>query len=210
MQRLLPLFLFLLGVGGMALTEKQFFPSSNRLELLVELWLPEGSDIHATERETARLEKALAGDKDVASYASYVGNGSPRFFLSMEQQLYRPNFAQMMVLTHDLPSRERALTRVRAVLERDFPGVRARVYRVPLGPPVNFPVQFHVMGSDIATLKRVADQVLAVLREDKRLVDAHTNWGDLAPVLRVRTDASEPAVRACIRLLTDEGAEFSA
>lgn len=185
--------LFLLGMGGMALTEKQFFPSSNRLELLVELWLPEGSDIHATERETERLEKTLAGDKDVASYASYVGNGSPRFFLSMEQQLFRPNFAQMMVLTHDLPGRERTLMRLRTVLERDFPGVRARAYRVPLGPPVNYPVQFHVMGSDIATLKHVADQVIAVMRKDRRLVDVHTNWGDLAPVLHVEVDQDRAA-----------------
>ena len=88
-----------LGVLGMKLTEKQFFPSSNRVELMVDLWLPEGASIRASERETERVEKLLAGNPDVASYVSYVGNGSPRFFLSLDQQLFRTNFSQTIVLT---------------------------------------------------------------------------------------------------------------
>ena len=187
------LLLFGAGMAGMAFTEKQFFPSSNRLEILVELWLPEGADLRATERETARLEKTLAGDKDVASYSSYVGNGSPRFFLSMEQQLFRPNFAQIMVLARDLPGRERVLHRLQETLTRDFPGLRGRANRVPLGPPVNYPVQFYVTGDDVATLKRVGDQVMELMRKDKRLLDVNANWGDLAPALRVDVDQDRAA-----------------
>ena len=104
---------FLLGVAGMGLTEKQFFPSSNRLELMIELWLPEGASITASGREAARMEARLSADPDVASFVTYVGNGSPRFFLSLDQQLFRSNFAQLIVLARDMPGRERVVERVR-------------------------------------------------------------------------------------------------
>ncbi|MBM3367502.1 MAG: efflux RND transporter permease subunit, partial [Betaproteobacteria bacterium] len=106
-----------LGFAGMGLTEKQFFPSSNRVELMVDLWLPEGASIRATEREVARLEKLIARkDGDVTAYVSYVGNGSPRFFLSLDQQLFRANFAQTIVLTKDVAARERVIAGLRSAL----------------------------------------------------------------------------------------------
>jgi multidrug efflux pump len=180
--------LFIAGATGMGFTEKQFFPSSNRDELLVELWLPEGADIRATEREAARLEAILSKENGVGSYVTYVGYGSPRFFLSLDQQLYRPNFAQVVVLTTDIKARERVAARLRQVLADDFPGVRGRVLRVPLGPPVNYPVEFRVFGDDIPTIKRLAEEVAAVMRGDERLRDVNTNWGNLAPMLRVDVD----------------------
>lgn len=182
------LLLFVLGVVGMAFTEKQFFPSSNRTELLVELWLPEGASIHATERVAARLEALLAKDADIASYVTYIGYGSPRFFLSLDQKLYRPNFAQVVVLTKDLEAREREVRRLRALLDNEFPGLRTRVQRVPLGPPVIYPVEFRVLGSDLAELKRQADAVAAVMRADERLRDVHADWGFQSPALRVEVD----------------------
>jgi multidrug efflux pump len=179
---------FVLGVAGMQLTEKQFFPSSNRVELMVELWLPEGASIRAAEREAAKLERILAQDEDVSTYVSYVGNGSPRFFLSLEQHLLRPNFAQVVVLTRDIEARERLVGKLRRAFETGFAGVRGRVLRVPLGPPVNYPVQFRVVGKDPQTLKGIAEQVAAKVREHPETVDVNVDWGNKVLAMRVEVD----------------------
>lgn len=177
-----------LGVAGMGFTEKQFFPSSNRVELMVDLWLPEGASIGASAHEAARVEKLLEGDADVASYVAYVGNGSPRFFLSLDQQLFRTNFAQLIVLTKDIGARERVIAKLRRALAEDFPGVRGRVTRVPLGPPVNYPVQFRVIGPDAAQLKIIAERVAERMRANPHTVDVNLNWGDRVLALRVEVD----------------------
>jgi multidrug efflux pump subunit AcrB len=183
-----------LGVLGMGLTEKQFFPSSNRVEVMVELWLPEGSSITATEREVARLEAQLSKDQDVATYVSYVGNGSPRFFLSLDQQLFRTNFAQTIVLTKDLPGRERVVERLRKSLDDDYPGIRGRVNRVPLGPPVNYPVQFRVSGADSTQLKAIAERVAERMLANPHTHDVNFDWGDR--VLALRVDVDQEKARA--------------
>ncbi|MFZ9799254.1 MAG: efflux RND transporter permease subunit [Burkholderiaceae bacterium] len=179
---------FVLGVFGMAATEKQFFPSSDRAELLVEMWLPEGSSLKATELEAKRLENILLADKQVSTFVSYVGNGSPRYYLSLDQQLYRPNFAQFVILTSDVASRDQVLASLRRQLAEDFPGVRARVFRTPLGPPVAYPIQFRVMGPDPARLKEIAAQVADQVRANPNTVETHIDWGDQSPVLRVEVD----------------------
>jgi multidrug efflux pump len=185
---------FALGMAGMALTEKQFFPSSNRIELLAELWLAEGSSVRAAEREAAKLEALLAKDEDVTSYVTYVGNGSPRFFLSLEQHLFRPNFAQVVVLTRSVEARERVLERLRRAFDEQFPGVRVRAVRVPLGPPVNYPVQFRVIGEQEAALKRIADQVAERVRAHPATLDVNVDWGD--KVLAMRVDVDQERARA--------------
>jgi multidrug efflux pump len=182
------LIVFVLGGFGMMLTEKQFFPSSNRVELMVDLWLPEGSSVRASERETARVEKLLEGDADVETYVSYVGNGSPRFFLSLEQQLLRSNFAELVVLTRDVEARERVVAKLRKAFDEDFPGVRGRVLRVPLGPPVNYPIQFRVTGPDSQTLKRIASEVEEKVRAHPAIRDANLDWGDRVLALGVEVD----------------------
>ncbi|MBE0614243.1 MAG: efflux RND transporter permease subunit [Burkholderiales bacterium] len=179
---------FVLGVLGMGLTEKQFFPSSNRIEVMVELWLPEGSSIEATEREAARLEAKLANDPDVATYVTYVGNGSPRFFLSLDQQLFRTNFAQLVVLTRSLAGRERVVERLRKAMDEKFPGIRGRVNRVPLGPPVNYPVQFRVTGADTAQLKTIAERVAERVRANAHTHDVNFDWGERVLALHVEVD----------------------
>ena len=180
--------LFALGVLGMKATEKQFFPNSDRAEILVELWLPEGSSYRATEAEARRFESVLSADPDISTFAGYVGNGSPRYFLSLDQQLFRTNFAQFVVLTQDVASRDRALPRLRAALDEQFPGVRSRVYRTPLGPPVAYPIQFRILGPDAQRLKVIGEQVAAVVREDPHALDVHGDWGDRAPALRLEID----------------------
>jgi multidrug efflux pump len=179
---------FVAGVAGMQATEKQFFPSSDRAEILVELWLPEGASYQATETQARRLETLLAKDPDIATYVGYVGNGSPRYYLSMEQQLFRQNFAQFVILTRDVAGRDRALLRIRALLDEQFPGIRSRAYRTPLGPPVAYPVQFRVMGPEPARLKAIAAQVQEIVREDPHTLDAHTNWGERSPSVRIEID----------------------
>jgi multidrug efflux pump len=183
-----------LGAAGMGLTEKQFFPSSNRTELMVELWLPEGASIRATEREAQRVEALLESDADVSSTVSYVGNGSPRFFLSLDQQLFRSNFAQVVVLTKNIAARERVVALLREALARNFPGVRGRVIRVPLGPPVNYPVQFRVSGDDAAQLKAIAERVAEKMRANPNTLDVHPDWGD--KVLALRVDVDQDKARA--------------
>lgn len=178
---------FILGVLGMGLTEKQFFPSSNRTEILVEIWLPGGASIQATEKEAERVAALLKDDRDVDSYVTYVGYGSPRFFLSLNQQLYRPNFAQMVVLANYVKGRDRVVAKLQRTTA-DFAGVRIRVYPVPLGPPVTYPVEFRVLGSDLTTVKQFGDRVAEVMRSDPRVRDVHPDWGMQSPVLRVVVD----------------------
>ncbi len=179
---------FILGGVGMSFTEKQFFPSSNRVELMLDVWLPEGSSIRATEREVARVEEILSKETDIVSYVTYVGYGSPRFFLSLNQQLFRPNFAQVVVLSNDIEARDRMLKKMRQIFATDFPGVRARANLVPLGPPITYPVEFRVLGSDLATVKRLGDEVAEIMRSDERLRDIHPDWGVQTPMLRVDVD----------------------
>jgi multidrug efflux pump len=179
---------FLLGGYGMGLTEKQFFPSSDRAEILIELWLPEGSSLRATEAQTQRVEAFLAADPDVGNYVAYVGNGSPRYYVSLDQQLYRPNFAQLVILTPDVPSRDRLMSRLRQHLQDDYPGVRSRAYRTPLGPPVSYPLQFRVVGPDARTLKELGEQVAGILREDPAARDVHMDWGQRSPALHIAID----------------------
>ncbi|NDH42846.1 MAG: efflux RND transporter permease subunit, partial [Betaproteobacteria bacterium] len=179
---------FVLGALGMAATEKQFFPSSDRAELLVEMWLAEGSSLEATALQAQRLEKQLLADKQVSTFVSYVGNGSPRYYLSLDQQLFRPNFAQFVILTPDVPSRDAVLLRLRERLAEDFPAVRARVFRTPLGPPVAYPVQFRVMGPEADRLKAIAAQVAEKVRANPKALETHLDWGDQSAVLRVEVD----------------------
>ena len=124
----------------------------------------------------------------MATYVTYVGNGSPRFFLSLDQQLFRANFAQLVVLTKDLAGRERVVERLRAALDDDFPGIRGRVNRVPLGPPVNYPVQFRVTGGDSAQLKRIAERVAERVRVSPHTHDVNFDWGERVLALRVEVD----------------------
>lgn len=179
---------FAAGIAGMGATEKQFFPSSDRAEILVEMWLPEGASYRATEAQAIRLERFLAADPDIATFVGYVGNASPRYYLSMNQPLFRSNFAQFVILTRDVAGRDRAVLRIRSALATDFPGVRSRAYRTPLGPPVAYPVQFRVMGPDGQRLKLIGAEVERVVRANRHTLDAHADWGEQSPAVHVEVD----------------------
>jgi multidrug efflux pump len=171
--------------------QKQFFPPSNRPELLVDLWLPQGASLKATEREVKRVEALIKGDDNIASYSSYIGNGAPRFFLPLDQQLFNDNFGQVLIVTKGFEEREAA--RVRLLKEFDaadggWSHLRTRVARLENGPPVGYPIVFRVRGEDLTTLRGIAEQVAAVMRGNPNVRDVHLDWNELAKTVRVALD----------------------
>ncbi|MDB5987812.1 MAG: cation/multidrug efflux pump [Nevskia sp.] len=167
---------FVLGVGSFRFIPQQFFPDSTRLELMVDLWLPEGSSFAATEEVTKRFEAKLAADADVADYVAYVGDGSPRFYLPLDQELQHVNFSQFMVLSKDIKARERLRVRMRDWVATEFPEVRTKVDRLPNGPPVGWPVQFRVQGPDPQLVRFYADQAKAIVAASPLTRNVHDNW----------------------------------
>ena len=172
--------LFIVALAGFGIVPKQFFPSSDRPELLVDLRLPEGASFAATLRETKRFEAAIQGRKEIASYVSFVGSGAPRFYLPLDQQLAQPNFTQFVITAKDVKQREQLATYLDGELKRDFSEVRSRVSRLENGPPVGFPVQFRVDGDDIATVRGIAEQVAAVMRTDRDTTNVQFDWDEPA------------------------------
>ncbi|MDD5249233.1 MAG: efflux RND transporter permease subunit [Rhodocyclaceae bacterium] len=169
--------------------QKQFFPAASRAELLIELWPPQGASLLATDAETKRVEALLAGDAAVVSSSAYVGNGAPRFFLSLDQQLFADNFAQLVIVTKGIEQREDLKRRLEERFAApDFSSLRARVLRLENGPPVGYPVQFRVMGDDLESLRRVAGQVADVMRAHPNLQDVQYDWNEKVKSVRVDID----------------------
>jgi multidrug efflux pump subunit AcrB len=181
--------MFVVAVAGFGFVQQQFFPTSTRTELFFELRLPEGTAIGVTDTAAKKAESLLAGDPDIVTYTTYVGAGSPRFWLGLNPVLPNPNFAQIVIVTKDLGARER----VKARLEHDLaqgalPEARTRVDRFVFGPPVGFPVQFRVVGPDPMKVRAIADQVRAVMAENAKIVDPHLNWGEQVKSIRLEVD----------------------
>ena len=185
---------FAASIVSFAFIPKQFFPTSNRPELLVDLWLPEGASYAETERDAKRLEQALLHDADIAYITSFIGEGAPRFYLPLDQQLKNQNFAQLMLMTKSIEARERALLRVREMLALDFPKVRSKVDRLFNGPPVGWAVQVRVTGPDRAEVRRYADEVAEVMRATPELSNVHDDW--LEPVPSLKLDVDQDRARA--------------
>ncbi|BBK33287.1 multidrug efflux pump subunit AcrB [Stella humosa] len=181
--------LFALSIWGFGQVQQQFFPTSTRPELFLEMRLPEGSAIGASLATAEAAEKLLAGDGDIATYTTYVGQGSPRFWLGLNPALPNPNFAQIVILARDTPARERIKARLdRAIADGALPQARVRVDRFVFGPPVGFPVQFRVAGPDAEQVRRIAVDVRRAMAEDRRVIDPHPNWGEQAKSVRLAVD----------------------
>ena len=141
--------MFFAAVAGFGLVQQQFFPTSTRTELFFEMRLPEGTAIGVTDAAAKKAETLLAGDPDIVTYTTYVGQGSPRFWLGLNPVLPNPNFAQIVIVTKDLAARERVKARLEhALADGALPEARARDRPLHFGPPVGFPVQFRVIGPD--------------------------------------------------------------
>jgi len=184
----LSLGVFALGVFGFNFIEKQFFPDSSRPELMVEMWSPEGTSFAANEAAVKRFEAFLAKQEGVQSVTSYVGTGSPRFYLPLDQIFPQSNVSQLVVLPVDTAARERLRMKIIEVFKTDFPEVRGRVKLLPNGPPVPYPVQFQVLGPDIGVVRTIADQVKEVMAANPNTLGVNDNWNESVKVLRLDLD----------------------
>ncbi|MHB2265780.1 efflux RND transporter permease subunit [Aliihoeflea sp. PC F10.4] len=173
---------------------QNFFPRSERPEILVDMWLPEGTSVREVEAQVEALEARMMDDPDKRFIAAYIGEGAPRFFLPLDQQLRNPNYAQLLVMANDEPSRERLIAKLRTILAEDFPSVRAKVDRLFLGPPTGWPVQIRVMGPDRQEVRRLADEVKARFHQEPLLGAIHDDW--LEPVQTMRLVIDQDRARA--------------
>src|SRR5262249_39799024 len=179
---------FALGVLAMLLVTKQFFPLSNRPEILVDLMLPQGATLAETDALTKRIETEILKDPEVRQVASYVGEGTPRFFLLLVQKLSASNFAQLVVLSANNRARERVMKRIETLLASRFPQVRGRTLRLQVGPPLDYPVAFRVVGENPQVVRHYADEVAAVMRGDPGLLDVTDDWEQPVRTLRLELD----------------------
>ncbi|MDB5878954.1 MAG: multidrug transporter AcrB, partial [Variovorax sp.] len=183
--------IFGLGIVGMGRVQQQFFPDSSRPEIMVELWLPEGTSFAANEEVAKRVEQRLMTEDAVATVSTWVGNGVPRFYLPLDQIFPQSNVSQMIVLAKDLTQREVLRKRLPEILAQEFPEVRGRAKLLPNGPPVAYPVQFRVIGTDPAELRRRADEVKAVMRANTSLRGVNDNWNESVKVIRLEVDQAK-------------------
>ncbi|MFS2155503.1 efflux RND transporter permease subunit [Rhizobium sp. Rhizsp42] len=167
---------------------QNFFPQSSRPEILVDLWLPEGTSIKEVETQSKALEAKIMDDKDKKFVATYIGEGAPRFFLPLDQQLPNPNFAQLLIMANDEPARERLIVKLRDILAEDFPDIRGKVDRLFLGPPTGWPVQMRVMGPDRQEVRKIADEVKAKFQENPLLGAIHDDWLEQVPAMKLVID----------------------
>jgi multidrug efflux pump len=182
---------FGLSIAGFGLVQQQFFPSANRAELVVDLWLPSGASIVATDREAERFEQILDADPDVQSYVAYIGGGSPRFYLPLDQQLFNANLAEFLVTTRSNEVRDAVAQRLLTTLDNEFTLLRGRVQPLQNGPPVAYPVQFRISGPDFAVLRRFAERMAEVMRANPHMHHVHLDWNELSKVVRLQIDQNK-------------------
>ncbi|MFQ6182711.1 efflux RND transporter permease subunit [Sinorhizobium meliloti] len=180
--------IFVTSLWAFQFIPKNFFPQSSRPEILVDLWLPEGTSIKEVERQAKALEERMMEDEDKRFIATYIGEGAPRFFLPLDQQLRNPNFAQLLVMAKDEAARERLIVKLRTILAEDFPSIRTKVDRLFLGPPTGWPVQMRVMGPDREEVRRIADQVKTKFQENPLLGAIHDDWLEPVPAMKLVID----------------------
>ncbi|RKP51790.1 efflux RND transporter permease subunit [Pararobbsia silviterrae] len=172
--------LFVIALAGFTLVPQQFFPSSDRTELLVDMRLPEGASFAATLRETQRLEAVLAKRNGIDHFIDFVGSGAPRFYLPLDQQLESPNFAQFVITAKTIKDREALARDLDSVLRNDFATVRTRISRLENGPPIGYPVQFRVTGPEIGTVRALSDEVASIMRANPDTVNVQYDWDEPA------------------------------
>jgi multidrug efflux pump subunit AcrB len=205
------LLVFFLGVYGFNFIEKQFFPDSSRPELMVEMWMPEGTAFAANEAQVKKFEAWIRKQEGVVSVTSYVGTGSPRFYLPLDQIFPQTNVSQLVVLPKDLKARALLQKKITDLFKLDFPEVRGRVRLLPNGPPVPYPVQFRVTGDEVAKVRVIADQVKDIMRANPNTLGVNDNWNESVKVLRLDLDqdkmralgvTSQTVMRAANTILT--------
>lgn len=187
---LLTLLSFGISIAGFKLVQQQFFPEATRLELLVDLKLPEGSSQAATQREVEKVEEFLSEKLEhISNFAVYVGTGSPRFYLPLDQQLPNPSFAQFVITTKSIEHREALRTQLIELIDSEqFSQLRGRVLRLENGPPVGYPVQFRIVGSDLWVLRGLAEEVANLMRVNPNMRNVHLDWNELRKTIHLKID----------------------
>jgi multidrug efflux pump len=176
------------------MVQQQFFPPSNRTEIMVDLKLAEGASLKATEAQVAKLEKMLKGKTGITNYVAYVGTGSPRFYLPLDQQLPQASFAQFVILADSIEHRDQLRQWLIGTLAEQFPDVRARVSLLENGPPVGYPVQFRVSGENILQVRQLARDVAAKVAENPNVTNVHLDWQE--PSKTIYMDIDQDRARA--------------
>lgn len=180
---------FVVAIIGMGVVNKQFFPTSDRPEVLVEVQMPYGTSIAQTSAATAKVEAWLAEQQEARVVTSYIGQGAPRFFLAMSPELPDPSFAKIVVLTGDDKEREALKFRLRqAAADGLAPEARVRVTQIVFGPPSPFPVAYRVMGPDPDKLRDIAAEVRGVMQASAQMRTVNTDWGERVPALHFSLD----------------------
>ena len=181
---------FVLSIAGLSQVPRQFFPASDRPELLVDLTLPRNASIHASEEAVNRLEAILREDADVASWSTYIGQGAIRFYLPMDVQLANPFFSQLVVIAKDVEARDRLQARLETELAELFPNAVSRASPLELGPPVGWPVRYRVSGEDEIKVREIALEVAQLLAEE-RVQRINYDWMEKARVVRIQIDQDQ-------------------
>jgi multidrug efflux pump len=188
---------FVLAIIGFGKVQQQFFPDSTRPELIVDLRLTEGASYFATDAAVKKMEAWLDKQTGIVNYVSYIGNGSPRFYLPLDQQLQRKNFAEFVVLAKDTAAREVLRGKIIKLFEQDFPELRGSVFRLENGPPVGFPVQFRVSGpanfgeTQFDVLRAQADKVADVMRANPYLSNIQNDWEEPIKAIHLQVDQAK-------------------
>jgi multidrug efflux pump len=183
--------LFVGAILALPLVPRQFFPSSDRPELLVDLTLRQNASIAASQATAERVEALLKGDPDVDHYSTYVGRGAIRFYLPLAVHLANPFFSQLVVITKSIEARERLQAKLEKVLAVELPEVVSRVSPLEMGPPVGWPLQYRVIGPDKDELRRIAEDVAKLMAADTRVRTVNFDWMEPARQLRVHIDQDE-------------------
>ncbi|RTL29451.1 MAG: efflux RND transporter permease subunit [Burkholderiales bacterium] len=178
----------LLGFVGMGKVQQQFFPDSSRREIIVDLWLPEGSSFDTTEAIARRFEARMMKEPGVKAVSSWIGSGLPRFYLPMDQIFSQSNVSQVVVLPEDAVMREKIRHKLPEILATEFPEVRTRVKLLPNGPPVPYPVQFRIVGEDVATLRHWAEEAKTLMRAHPDMRGINDNWNESIKAIRLSVD----------------------
>lgn len=183
--------LFVLSVLASPLIPRQFFPASDRPELLVDLQLPQNASIFASDSMVQRFDAALAGDPDVERWSTYVGRGAIRFYLPLDARLPNDFFSQAVVVAKDLEARERLQRKLEKRLAEEFPNLIARIYPLELGPPVGWPVQYRVSGPDLAEVRAIALRLAEAMARNPDVRMINFDWIEPSRELRLQVDQDE-------------------
>jgi len=177
--------LFGLSVVGMRFVQNQFFPASDRPEILVDLNLPQNASMDETRRAVDKLEATLKGDPDIVRWSTYIGQGAIRFYLPLDQQLQNPYYAQLVIVSKDFETRAALSDRLRERLRKDFVGIGSFVQALEMGPPVGRPIQYRVSGPDIDQVRKHAIDLASQLDKNPHIGEIIFDWNEPGKVLRI-------------------------